>query len=143
MAVWVPGRLIEAAQVQVHGRQVIYFTSGLVSHGWERRSSPRSTNPPSWEEEGRNLFHKEALGCDWSRAAFPVFSPHSMLPSLANRTSDGTQSHDRRRSMAPREYTVYAHVCVCECWLCLSQPLEGRDPGYVVDVHSGQGPDRT
>lgn len=50
VAVWVPGRLIEAAQVQVHGRQVIYFTSGLVSHGWERRSSPRNTDTASWEE---------------------------------------------------------------------------------------------
>lgn len=41
------------------------------------------------------------------------------------------------------ESTQCTCVCVCECLLCLSQPPEGRDPGYVVEVRSGLGPDRT
>lgn len=66
-----------------------------------------------------------------SRFLFPL---HASLP--CEHTSDGTQSYDQRSSMTPREYSV------CVCLLCLSQPPEGRDPGYVVEVHSGQGPDR-
>lgn len=79
------------------------------------------------EGASRNLFHKEAQGCDWSRATFPSLSPPhaSIPPSLplpppgSQQTLDGTQGPDHRRSVAPREYRVC--TCVCVYALCLSQ----------------------
>lgn len=102
------------------------------------------------EEECCNLFHKEDWGLWLVEDYFPIsLAPSCFLPSPSHQTLDGTQGPDHHRSMAPRGYRVCVCVCVrvcgcvCVCMLCASAGLEGRDPGYVVEVCSGQGPDRT
>lgn len=50
------------------------------------------------------------------------------------------QGPDQARSMAPRGYRVSTRYC---CILRVFASLEGQDPGNIVEVCSGQGPDRT
>lgn len=85
---------------------------------------------------------RRVQACDWLKTIFSSLSlpPASCLPP-SHQTLDGTQGPDHRRSMAPRGYRVC--VCLCVHGVCVSPSLEGRDPGYVVEVCSGQGPDRT
>lgn len=54
----------------------------------------------------------------------PFSLPASCFPPSLTKTADGTQSHDCRRSMAPRENTVY--VCVCVWVFAVLEPASGR-----------------
>lgn len=85
--------------------------------------------------------------CDWLKTIFTSLTPPCFLPSPSHQTLDGMQGPDHRCSLAPRGYSVcvYVGVCVCACAHALYAwvSFEGRDPGYVVEVSSGQGPDRT
>lgn len=101
--------------------------AGYILHIWPGESRMGKTERPGkrrygeQEEKGCNLFHKEAPGRDWSRATFPVSSPHFMLLSFANRPPMA-----RKALTAAAVWRPKSTQCTCVCVCAVLEPASGR-----------------
>lgn len=84
-----------------------------------------------------NLSRNEIQDCDWLKTTFPCF----LLPPLPPSPNLGWHTRPCRPPQHGAEGLL--SFCVFVCNLCALASSEGRDPGYVVEVCSGYGPDKT